>query len=253
MYTGSILFVFLSQHLSPFPSSHWAVYPAHQPNDKLQCYSSRRIPPLQPAAIRNGGSPCLLSYSGIKASILPPGCLNLLSVTKGFASAGKIPPNLVILKYLGGGEGSTPSSNHGLSQNTCYPLGIWTHFLERGIPYHWGNCQKCGSGKKVGNPDITKLAWCKKRGYQECHSLAKTVYQIRSDQISCSVVSDSSRPHESQHTRPPCPSPTPRVHSDSRPSSQWCHPAISSSVVPFSSCPQSLPASESFPMSQLFA
>ena len=60
------------------------------------------------------------------------------------------------------------------------------------------------------------------------------------------------RPHESQHTRPPCPSPTPRVHSDSRPSSPWCHPAITSSVVPFS-CPQSLPASESFPMSQLFA
>ena len=72
-------------------------------------------------------------------------------------------------------------------------------------------------------------------------------------QFSCSVVSDSLRPHESQHARPPCPSPSPRVHSDSRPSSQWCHPAISSSVVPFSSCPQSLPASESFPMSQLFA
>ena len=63
-------------------------------------------------------------------------------------------------------------------------------------------------------------------------------------QFSCSVVSDSLRPHESQHARPPCPSPSPRVHSDSRPSSQWCHPAISSSVVPFSSCPQSLPASE---------
>ena len=73
---------------------------------------------------------------------------------------------------------------------------------------------------------------------------------IRSDH---SVVSDSLRPHESQHARPPCPSPTPGVHWDSRPSSQWCHPAISSSVVPFSSCPQFLPASESFPMSQLFA
>ena len=71
-------------------------------------------------------------------------------------------------------------------------------------------------------------------------------------QFSCSVVSDSLQPHELQHTRPPCPSPTPRVHSNSCPSSQWCHPAISSSVVPFSSCPQSLPASESFPMSQLF-
>ena len=74
----------------------------------------------------------------------------------------------------------------------------------------------------------------------------------KSDQISRSVVSDSLRPHESQHARPHCPSPTPGVHSDSRPLSQWCHPAISSSVVPFSSCPQSLPASESFPMSQLF-
>ena len=66
-------------------------------------------------------------------------------------------------------------------------------------------------------------------------------------------MSNSLRPHESQHARPPCPSPTPRVHSNSRPSSRWCHPAFSSSVVPFSSCPQSLPASESFPMSQLFA
>ena len=72
-------------------------------------------------------------------------------------------------------------------------------------------------------------------------------------QFSRSVVSDSLRPHESQHARPPCPSPTPGVHSDSCPSSQWCHPAISSSVVPFSSCPQSLPAPGSFPMSQLFA
>ena len=70
-------------------------------------------------------------------------------------------------------------------------------------------------------------------------------------QLSHSVVSDSLRPHESQHARPPCPSPSPGVHSNSHPSSQWCHPAISSSVVPFSSCPQSLPASESFPMNQL--
>ena len=71
-------------------------------------------------------------------------------------------------------------------------------------------------------------------------------------QFSHSVMSNSLRPHESQHSRPPCPSPTPGVHSDSRPSSQWCHPAISSSVVPFSSCPQSLPASGTFPVSQLF-
>ena len=71
-------------------------------------------------------------------------------------------------------------------------------------------------------------------------------------QFSCSVVSNSLRPHESQNTRPPCPSSTPRVRSNSCPSSLWCHPAISSCVVPFSSCSQSLPASEFFPMSQLF-
>ena len=84
-------------------------------------------------------------------------------------------------------------------------------------------------------------------------SSISNVHQFSSVQFSHSVVSDSLRPHESQHTRPPCPSPTPRVHSNSCPSSQWCHPAISSSVVPFSSRPQSLSASESFPMSQLFA
>ena len=77
--------------------------------------------------------------------------------------------------------------------------------------------------------------------------------QFSSVQFSCSVMSDSLRPHELQHARPPCPSPTPGVHSNSSPSSRWCHPAISSSVIPFSSCPQSLPASESFPMSQLFS
>ena len=74
-----------------------------------------------------------------------------------------------------------------------------------------------------------------------------------SAQFSLSVVSDSLQPHESQHTRPLCPSPTPRVYPNSCPLSRWCHPAISSSVLPFFSCPQSLPASGSFPMSQLFA
>ena len=83
--------------------------------------------------------------------------------------------------------------------------------------------------------------------------LWKWVSIFSSVQVSCSVMSDSLWPHESQHAGPPCPSPTPRVHSDSHPSSRWCHPAISSSVVPFSSYPQSLPASESFPMSQRFA
>ena len=76
---------------------------------------------------------------------------------------------------------------------------------------------------------------------------------LNSVQFSRSVVSDSLWPHELQHARPPCPSPSPRVQPNSCLSSRWCHLAISSSVIPFSSCPQSLPASESFPMSQHFA
>ena len=91
--------------------------------------------------------------------------------------------------------------------------------------------------------------------YSSCHAYTSTYIgdPIRhSVQFSCSVMSDSLWPHELQHARPPCPLPTSRVHSNSCPLSRWCHPAISSSVVPFSSCPQSLPASESFLMSQLF-
>ena len=76
---------------------------------------------------------------------------------------------------------------------------------------------------------------------------------VSSVQFSHSVMSDSLQSHESQHSRPPCPSPTPEIYQNSCPSSQWCHPAISSSVIPFSSCPQCLPASGSFPVSQLFA
>ena len=78
------------------------------------------------------------------------------------------------------------------------------------------------------------------------------ILHISSVQLSCSVMSDSLRPHEPQHARPPCPS-TPRVHPNPCPSSQWCHPTITSFVVPISSCPQSFPASGSFQMSQLFA
>ena len=121
---------------------------------------------------------------------------------------------------------------------------------------------------KVSNNDYTQL----NRILENYNKELKEIYRIQSKrwrdgnyerkdnrlvgqtekisvQFSCSVVSDSLRPHESQHARPPCPSPTPRVHSDSCPLSQWCRLAISSSVVPFSSCPQS----ESFPVSQLFA
>ena len=120
--------------------------------------------------------------------------------------------------------------NCGIGEDSWESLGLqgdWTSifyisWIGRWVLYHW---------RHLGSPHRS----------------------LSSVQFSRSVVSDSLWPHEFQHTRPPCPSPTPRVHSNSHPLSWWCHPAISSSVVPFSSCPQSLPASESFPMSQLFA
>ena len=88
--------------------------------------------------------------------------------------------------------------------------------------------------------------------YHIFNILKQYSFQFSSVQFSRSVVSNSLQPHEPQHARSPCPSQTPRVYSNSCPSSWWCHPAISSSVIPFSSCPQSLQASGSFPMSQLF-
>ena len=95
--------------------------------------------------------------------------------------------------------------------------------------------------------------WNLSRQQEGRASTPTRLHLFSSVQFSCSVVSNSLWPHESQHARPPCPSPPPGARSNSCLSSQWCHPAISSSVVPFSSCPQSLPALESFPMSQLFA
>ena len=92
-------------------------------------------------------------------------------------------------------------------------------------------------------PDLTHLP---------CLSTRRKCTTISSVQFSRSVVSNSLQHHDSQHVRPLCPSPTPGVYSNSCPLSWWCHPAISSSVIPFSSCPQSLPASGSFPISQLF-
>ena len=103
------------------------------------------------------------------------------------------------------------------------------------IPYVWAD----PSPSKLKSWYITTAKICQTQLHRSFSSL----------QFSRSVMSDSLRPHESQHARPPCPSPTPGVHSNSRPSSQSCHPAISSSVIPFPSCLQSLPASESFPMS----
>ena len=179
---------------------------------------------------------------------------------------------------------SSPSPSHPsrLIQSPCF--GVSWNIQQIPFFYHftYGNVSFMGS-QRVGHDWALELNWteCK---FQVTLSIRLTlsspvpvsiVYSVclflhccpaniffsaiflnsiymHSLQFSRSVVSDSLRPHESQHARPPCPSPTPRVHSDSCPSSQWCHPAISS-VGPFSSCPQSLSASESFPMSQLFA
>ena len=89
---------------------------------------------------------------------------------------------------------------------------------------------------------------------QTINDRAKTLNaQFSSVQFNHSVVSNSLQPHEPQHARPPCPSPTPGVHSNQCPLCQWCHPSILSSVIPFSSCPQSFPTSGSFQMSQLSA
>ena len=123
--------------------------------------------------------------------------------------------------------------------------------------YHF-YCKQLTDWHRVRKISVAKTKMLKKINYtsrekKEMHMYEDKQWKFSSVRFSHSVVSDSLRPHESQHSRPPCPSPTPGVHSNSPPTSWWCHPAISSSVVPFSSCPQSLPASEAFPMSQLFA
>ena len=109
------------------------------------------------------------------------------------------------------------------------------------------------SGHRTGKGHLSFHSNPKEKQCQRMLKLPHNCIHLRSDQISCSVVSTSLWPHGLQHARPPCPSSTPRVYSDSCPFNQWCHPTISSSVVPFSSCLQSFPASGSFPMSQLFA
>ena len=146
------------------------------------------------------------------------------------------------------------SSDHGDSpgKNTGVPFPSPMHESEKG---KWSRSAVSDSSWSHGLQPIRLLCpWDfpgKSTGVG-CHCLL-WVESLSSVQFSRSVVSNSLRPHESQHARPPCPSPTPRVYLNSCPSSRWCHPAISSSVIPFSSCPQFLPASGSVPTSQLFA
>ena len=105
---------------------------------------------------------------------------------------------------------------------------------------------------KPGYSLVNKAKWACGHGASRIGKVGRA-HQFSSVHFSCSAAPDSLRPHERQHARPPCPSPTPRAYPNSCPLSWWCHPTISSSVIPFSSCPQSFPASESFQMSQFFA
>ena len=126
----------------------------------------------------------------------------------------------------------------------CLPNTYWL------APSEWNHCSKDTMflfSFHYCSYHFLAIAWVQVVFY--CSQLRT---QFSSVQFSCSVVSNSLRPHESQHARPPCPSPTPGVCSNSCASSRWCHPTISSSVIPFYSCPQSFPASGSFQMSQLF-
>ena len=136
-------------------------------------------------------------------------------------------------------------------QETWFQSLGWEDPLEKGMAYPLlysylenpiGRGLQSMRMKRVEHVWATHI-WKKKENWNKKHC---------SVQFSHSFVSDSLWPHELQHARPPCPSPTPRVHPDSGPSSRWCHPTISSSVVPFSSCPQSFPATGSFQISQFF-
>ena len=140
----------------------------------------------------------------------------------------------IIIKYLG--------INVKKKYETC---------VMKKIKHHWKKFWKTWVNKKAYHIPGLEGSYSYVCALQTDLSVQFSSVQFSSIQFSHSVVSDYLRPHESQHARLPCLSPIPEVHSDSHPSSLWCHPAISSSVVPFS-CPQSLPASESFPMSQLF-
>ena len=133
----------------------------------------------------------------------------------------------------------------------------WTWVWASSRSWWWtgnpGMLQSLGS-QRVRHDWKTELnGWLYRENFDHKFFTYFKIGQKNMVQFSHSVVSYSLRPHELQHARLPCPSPTPGVHSNLCPSSRWWHPAISSSVVPFSSCPQSLPASESFPMSQFFA
>ena len=128
----------------------------------------------------------------------------------------------------------------------CFSCALW-HPIHRTEPLYWFS-------QEIYTEHFESLvkAHIAEHNFSPSWSLSPPPHPLLQFSLVAQSCLTLCRPHESQHARPPCPSTTPRVHSDSRPSSQWCIPAISSSVIPFSSCPQSLPTSQSFPMSQLF-
>ena len=194
---------------------------------------------LQPHELKHARLPCPLptpgaysnscplsrwSHPTISSSVIPFSCL------QSFPESGSFP---VSQFFTSGGQSIGASA-----LASVLPMNIQVWFLLELTG--WISLQSKGLSRVFTNTTVQK------------HQFFGTQFSL-SDQISRSVVSDSLQPHESQHARPPCPSPTPGVHPDSCPSSQWCHLALSSSVVPFSSCPQSLPASGSFQMSQFLS
>ena len=120
---------------------------------------------------------------------------------------------------------------------------------------YWARCQGCAWPGHSGSGHFQHSPWphCPHFCKDTCVLIRPTPPTPATVQFSHSVMSDPLWPHELQHARPPCPSPAPRVHPNPCPLSRWCYPTISSSVAPFSSCPQSFPATGSFQMSQLFA
>ena len=186
-------------------------------------------------------------------SNLAPGVLSRLAPLPSITGC----PYRCLARHRSRKQGNTPTISQGTLQSCLTPCDPMDHsppdssvhgilqvrILEWAvIPFYKGSSQPQDRTRVSMSPALASRFF-----------RTSTKRTLSSVQFSCSVVSDSLRPHESQHARPPRPSPPPGVHRDPRPSSRWCHPAISSSVIPFSSCPQSLPTSESFPVSQLFA
>ena len=146
----------------------------------------------------------------------------------------------------------------GWAVGTARSPGLWVHLSTKEEPLMlYSSCCCCLVSKiclTLCDPLDCSLPGSSVYGFLQGRILEWVASPLARVQFSSVAQSCTTlRPHELQHTRPPCPSPTPGVCSNSCPSSRWCHPAILSSVIPFSSCPQSLPASGSFPMSQHFA